>query len=167
MVKHRYSSGGDVSLSSLPKWFIERENSFDLIGLVYRKDEHIRQDDVEKCFESVFVVCEKFEDEVDDKKVDVAEFKGFDTSAELCDHLAELQGKEVEFIYNTKKHSYYEYSIEAIIAEMKPEPETEKGKGSHDTQKTPAWAAGLPTVQKGASPGPLETRPGDVGPKRT
>lgn len=166
MVRQRYSGGGDVSLSALPKWFIERENSLDLIGLVYRKDEDIRTDDVEKCFESVFVVCEKFEDEVDDKKVDVAELKGFDTSAELCDHLAELQGKEVEFIYNTKKHSYYEYSIEAIIAEMKPEPGTEKGKGS-DAEPTPAAAAGLPTVQKGASPGPLEARPGNFGPKRT
>lgn len=161
-----YAGGGDVSLSVLPKWFIERDDSFDLVGLAYRKNEHIRADDVERCFDSVFVICEKFEEEEGDQKVDMVEFKGFDTSAELCDHLADLEGRGVEFIYNTKKHRYYEYSIAAMIEEIKPEPETEKGQGSNE--KPPAWAkTGLPVVQKGSSPGPLEARPGEVGPKRT
>lgn len=165
MKKNHYYTGS-VSLSVFPKWFIEREDSLELIGMSFLKDDKISQSSYEECFESVFVICEKSEEEKNDSKEDVVEFTGFDTSAELCDHLTENSGKEVVFIYNTKNDSYYEYSIAAMIEKIKPEPGTEKGKGS-DAEPTPAAAAGLPTVQKGASPGPLEARPGNFGPKRT
>jgi hypothetical protein len=165
----RSSWQGDISLSALPDWFIKQKDSLELIALWYSENKTEKETKLKEIFDSVFVLAFKYEEEEEGKPdKEVVEFVGCDTMKALSEKLKKEWEKDVPFIYHTRKNVYLEADLQVTIeiASGQNEPvsdtETEKGQGKNETAKYHP----LPGLQKGLPPGPGETRPGEVGPRR-
>lgn len=164
---------GDISLGVLPDWFIELDNSLELISLWYKENPTEKEDKLKEVFESVFVLAYQYEKDDDGEDVEVVDFCGFDTLKDLAEDLKKNWEKECSFIRHTKKGVWLQAELDVqievapgqtqTVKDSKPESdsETEKGKDKSDTRRYP-----MPGLQTGLPAGPGETRPGEAGPRR-
>ncbi len=165
-----------ATLRNFPDWFQKREDSLELIRKVLVKDEDPKVSDIEKIFDSVFVVCASFNEEDDDYKEGVkavAELRGFDTIKELTEDLSKEWGKEdIEFVYNTRKKVYLNVEVQTLVEER--EFETKDGEDEEVVEtKATATPATPPPAPLGLKQGDIkqevnESTPGTVGgPRRS
>ena len=91
-----------MKLSKFPKWLLDNEDSYEWVGKAFRNVESPDNADLEKVFDSVFVVVCEYEKDKDNDDKDEVEFKGFDTGKELLEFLRHEQTK-VHFVYHTRK----------------------------------------------------------------
>jgi hypothetical protein len=183
-------------LSEYPEWFQKRDDSLELMSKLLLNDEDPKADDMEKLFDSVYVVCTEWETEVHDKPdVPVAGLYGFDTIKDMSDHLIKDWNKEsITFVYSTRKKCYYEVETQLLIELKEEEKEEEEevdqttGVVCPDCKSTligslpnhkklgncytlPARSVQqrepLPGLQRGAAPAVNEVPPGSMGPRKS
>jgi hypothetical protein len=132
-----------VKLSKLPAWFLEREDALEVVGMMVRADSSLMDGELEKIFESVFVVAGKFQIEtVENSKTntdriegcncgeDAVTLHGFDTGKELIKYLQDEEDEEVLFIYHTRKKCELEWNYEVRVWPKGGSCEPEAGSAS-------------------------------------
>lgn len=168
----------EMKLSELPPWFLERDDSIEMISMVYnRHSETPDSEDMKKIFDSVFVVLDSWEvevtsqnDETDEYTLKIAEIRGFDTTKELLKWLEENEHKtSVQFIYHTRKKQYFTYA-KNIVLEEEGEAKSEKEEASSGEKPTVptidlAWTP-LSGLRTGIPSRPDSTPPGIASPRR-
>jgi hypothetical protein len=183
-----------ATVSQFPKWFAEREDSLELLLKVLRREDDPKAQDIEKIFDSVFVVLTEFNQENETKggdEIEVAEFHGFDTIKEMNEELIKEWGKqEIKFIYNTRKKAFFEVEPQLMLGMKEVESEKEEkdndmlecpdcgGRFLNDLephkkvgnckQRTVFSSAPLPGLSRDTRPASNEAPPGSMGgPKRS
>ena len=171
MPKHR-NKWDTAKLKDFPEWFQKREDSLELIRKILVKDDDPKIQDLEKTFDSVFVVCASFNEEDSDYKEgvkEVAELRGCDTVKELTEEISKEYGKEdIEFVYNTRKKVYLNVEVQAVVEEREFEDkdgvDTEEAKEEKPkAPATPPPAAPLGLKQGDITQDVNESTPGTVG----
>ena len=103
-----------MNMSKFPKWLLDHEDSYELIGKAFRNAEMPDDADIEKTFDSVFVVVCEYEKEKDDEAKNEVEFKGFDTGKELLEFLRNDDSK-IHLVYHTRKQIELDWDFEVKV----------------------------------------------------